>query len=125
LALGWLADKFTRDRRYAHQQVDEVLDRWCSWQDSHRLDIVTVTRALADQQRLARTRDERWYWRADSPLAQDRNSFVPEQLPQAETSTAHQTLSHQTRPRSPLRDLVKVAMRIKANQPYSVVEIDG
>lgn len=118
--LAWLADKFTPDLRYAPRQVDDLLNHWCSWQDSHQLDIVAVTRALVEQKLLDRTRDGRWYWRADSLLAQSDAGFTPEQLPQADTATLHLPLTL-----SPLRELMKTAMRIKANQPYSVAEIDG
>lgn len=120
VVLAWLADKFAPDQRYAAQQVDDVLNRWCNWQESRRLDIATVTRALVAENVLQRTRDGYWYWRADSPRAQGNPNFTPEQLPQADTSNLHVPL-----PASPLRQCVKLAMCLKANQSLSAEEVDA
>lgn len=120
IVLQWLTAKFTPDLRYGPNQVDDVLDQWCNWADFRQLDITSVTRALVDGQQLARTRDGRWYWRADSPLALADDAFVPENLPPADTSSLHVPLLM-----SPLRVLVRFAMRIRANHPFTADEIDA
>ncbi|MCB0126568.1 MAG: metalloregulator ArsR/SmtB family transcription factor, partial [Caldilineaceae bacterium] len=117
IVLAWLAEKFVANQRYTPQQVDDVLNRWCDWHDSRRLDIVSVTRALVDEQLLRRTRDGRWYWRVDAPPAQD---IAPAQLSQADTATLHLPL-----PLSPLRRLTQLAMRVQANRPLSAAEVDA
>ncbi len=119
VVLQWLAAKFTQDQRYTPSQVDDLLNRWCRWQHGQRMDITTVTRALVDAKQLDRTRDGQWYWRADSPLVQGVENFSPERLPPADTAALHVPL-----PISPLRKLVQLAMRIKANHPLAAAEVD-
>ncbi|MEZ4675098.1 MAG: metalloregulator ArsR/SmtB family transcription factor [Caldilineaceae bacterium] len=119
VVLQWLAEKFVADQRYSPQQLDDVLDRWCSWQNGQRMDITTITRTLVEMNLLDRTRDGRWYWRADSVLAQGVEGFSPDLLPPADTSALHMPMSMST-----LRKLVQVALRIKANQPFSTAALD-
>lgn len=119
VVLQWLADKFTPDQRYAPRQVDDLLDHWCNWHDSRRLDSTTVTRALVEHEFLARTRDGRWYWRADSPKMQEAQQFTPEMLSPADTTALQVEIVP-----SRLRRLVKLAMRVKANQPLTHTELD-
>ncbi|MCB0063823.1 MAG: metalloregulator ArsR/SmtB family transcription factor [Caldilineaceae bacterium] len=118
IVLQWLAEKFMPDQRYGPRQVDDVLDVWCSWADPQQLDITSATRALVDGQQLARTRDGRWFWRTDSPLALA-DAFQPETLPQADTTKRHVPFQI-----TPLMVLTRLAMRIRANQPFSAGEID-
>ncbi len=119
VVLQWLAEKFVADQRYSPQQLDDVLDRWCSWQNGQRMDITTITRTLVEMNLLDRTRDGHWYWRTDSALAQGIEGFSPDLLPPADTSALHMPMSMST-----LRKLVQLALRIKANQPFSATELD-
>jgi DNA-binding HxlR family transcriptional regulator len=118
VVLQWLVEKFDNDHRYAPLQVDAVLDRWCRRTQDAQLDLATVARALVAEQLLTRTGDGRWYWRTDSPLAQCTQNFSPDMLPLAETAPM------QVPAYSSLRELVKLALRIKAKQPQSAAEID-
>ncbi|MEZ4729114.1 MAG: metalloregulator ArsR/SmtB family transcription factor [Caldilineaceae bacterium] len=120
IVLAWLVDKFAPDLRYAPRQVDDVLAYWCNVADPHTLALTAVSRALVDAQLLARTRDGRWYWRTDSPLVQAVDAFSPDLLPVADTTAIHAPFTV-----SPLLALVRVAMRIKAGQPYAAAEMDG
>ncbi|MFN8444369.1 MAG: metalloregulator ArsR/SmtB family transcription factor [Caldilineaceae bacterium] len=118
IVLQWLQEKFEPDRRYTVRQLDDVLARWCNWQDGRRLDITTVTRALVDGGMLERTANGSIYWRADSPLVQAAAHFSPDNLLPADTLALHLPLVS-----SPLRRLVQIAMRIKANRAYSTGEL--
>lgn len=120
VVLAWLANKFAPDQRYGPQQVDDLLAYWCNLGDPHRLDITAATRALVDAQLLTRTRDGRWYWRTDSPLAQATEAFSPDLLPVADTAETHKPFTV-----SPLLALVRLALRIKAGKAHTVTETDG
>ncbi len=120
IVLQWLAEKFEWDQRYALWQVDDLLNRWCSWRDHQRIDIATVTRSLVDHKLLNRTADGGYYWRTDSPLALETSGFTAENLPIANTDALHVSL-----PVSALRKQVQLEMRIKANQSMTEAEIDG
>lgn len=119
VVLAWLADKFALDHRYGPQQVDDLLAYWCNFGDPHRLDITAAIRALVDAQLLTRTRDGRWYWRTDSPLAQAAEAFSPDLLPVADTSDQHKPFTV-----SSLLALVRLALRIKAGKAHTATEID-
>lgn len=124
VVLEWLAAKFEPDLRYGPQQRDDVLNRWCSWRDPRAIDITAVERALVEEKLLTRTRDGRWGWRADSPLAQtaqgEGGAWDPEVLPAAATADLHIPFVV-----SPLMVLIRIAMRIKANQPLPIAEIEA
>lgn len=119
VVLAWLADKFAPDQRYGPRQVDDLLAYWCNLADPHRLDLTAATRALVDAQLLTRTRDGRWYWRSDSPLAQATEGFSPDLLPVADTADKHTLFTV-----SPLLALVRLALRIKAGTAHTVTAID-
>ncbi|MEZ4663792.1 MAG: metalloregulator ArsR/SmtB family transcription factor [Caldilineaceae bacterium] len=124
VVLEWLAAKFELDLRYGPQQRDDVLNRWCSWRDPRAIDITAVERALVAEKLLMRTRDGRWGWRADSPLAQaiasEGGAIDPAVLPAADTAELHVPFTV-----SPLMALVRIAIRIKSNQPLTAAEIDA
>lgn len=119
IVLAWLVEKFALDLRYDPRQVDDLLAYWCNGRDPHTLDLTAVSRALIDAQLLARTRDGRWYWRTDSPLVQATDAFSPDLLPVADTTALHVPFTV-----SPLLALVRMAMRIKAGQAYTLAEMD-
>ncbi|MEZ4859974.1 MAG: metalloregulator ArsR/SmtB family transcription factor [Caldilineaceae bacterium] len=119
VVLAWLAEKFALDRRYAPQQVDDLLAYWANWPATDQLDSTTLRRALVDASLLARTRDGRWYWRAAALLAQGAD-FTPDMLPVADTTRLHVPFSITSH-----MALVRIAIGIKAGKAYTMAEIDA
>ncbi|MBV7339667.1 DUF2087 domain-containing protein [Chloroflexi bacterium TSY] len=78
LLFTWFAEKFERDRRYDQDQVWEITGKWCVPAQHANL----VSRVV-NTQYLNRLPDCSWYWRADSPLAQQPD-FQPTDLPIAQ-----------------------------------------
>ncbi|MBK8905775.1 MAG: metalloregulator ArsR/SmtB family transcription factor [Anaerolineaceae bacterium] len=139
VVFGWLADKFEPDRRY---DEDQVWDRLGEWSGPDIKEYTSLYRAMIDEKLFARTADGRWYWRTDSPLAQDADSSTMEHLPVATTPNinrytsrraalqAHDpegvyaNLEEEPRVSDRRRELMRLALHLKSRRPYSEAEIE-
>ena len=137
IVLAWLARKFAPDQRYDADQVNETLEQWC------RPEYCTeLIRLLISDQYLGRLPDGSWYWRADSPAAQQRG-FDSRRLPIAQSPdplrfTATRATLRRRDPDGVYAELVEqadtpnvnrarklIALGLKRNKRYTADEIDA
>jgi len=137
IVLEWLTRKFAPDQRYDTDQVNETMEQWC------RPEYCTeLIRLLISDQYLGRLPDGSWYWRADSPAAQQ-PGFDPRSLPIAQSPdplrfTAARATLRRRDPEGIYAELVEqadvpnvnrelklIAFRLKRNKRYTVEEIDA
>ncbi len=123
--IKWLTHKFDRDRKYAKEQVRDVLAAYCGPQFQN-----SWHKILLKEGKLSRLSNREWYWRTDSILAKNAD-FDPQQLPQAELSEKIRAprirngrLTVSRDPELLRRNLLSIALRIQAERPYSPNEID-
>lgn len=123
--LNWLTEKFDANRRYSSEQFNDVLSAFCAPDCKKKW-----YKLLFKEQIMAVNREKTWYWRADSPLAQQA-SFRPDMMPIAELSAAIQaprirngrlTFSHD--PELLQRNVRQIAFRLQMEKPYTPAEID-
>ncbi len=134
---AWLTDKFAQDVRYDSDQVGELVEQWC-----HPNFCTELIRRLVDDNYLARLADGSWYWRTDSPLAQQPNFDVrrlpvaqsPDPLRYSATRATARKLDPtgdyaQLKPKleipDPDRERKLIAFRLKRGQRYTADEIDA
>jgi len=133
----WLTDKFAQDVRYDSDQVGEIVAQWC-----HPNICTELIRRLVDGRYLGRLADGSWYWRADSPMAQQAD-FDPKGLPIAQSpdplaysatrATARKLdptgdyaqLKPKVHVSDPDRERKLIAFRLKRGQRYTAQEIDA
>ena len=133
----WMIDKFEPDQRYDEDQVWEIVDTWC-----HSHYCTELIRLLVNASHFDRLADGSWYWRTDSPLAQQ-SDFNPKRLPIAQspdplkyTATRatlrkrdpegdYANLKEKVHVPNPDRERKLIAFRLKRNQRYTAAEIDA
>ena len=133
----WLTSKFAQNVRYDSDQVGEIVEQWC-----HPNFCTELIRRLVDGQYLGRLADGSWYWRADSPIAQQAD-FEARALPIAQspdplTYSATRATARKLDPAGdyaqlkpkvhvpdPDRERKLMAFRLKRGQRYTAQEIDA
>ncbi len=137
IVLEWLTRKFAPDQRYDTDQVNETMEQWC------RPEYCTeLIRLLISDHYLGRLPDGSWYWRADSPAAQQ-PPFDPRRLPIAQAPdprrfTATRGTLRRRDPEGVYAELVEpadtpnvnrarklIALGLKRNKRYTADEIDA
>ncbi|MEM7333169.1 MAG: DUF2087 domain-containing protein [Chloroflexota bacterium] len=125
ILIGWLTNKFDRDRKYAKEQVKDVLAAYCSPKFQ-----TTWHRILLKEGKLSRLDNREWYWRTDSVMASQLN-FNPMHMPQAELVESIRAprirngrLTVSRDPELLRRNLLSIALRIQMERLYSPKEID-
>jgi len=137
IVLEWLTRKFASDQRYDSDQVNATMEQWC------RPEYCTeLIRLLISDKYLGRLPDGSWYWRADSPAAQQ-PGFEPRNLPIAQSPdplrfTATRATMRRRDPEGVYAELPEpadvpnvnrerklIALGLKRNQRYTAEEIDA
>lgn len=134
---AWLTDKFAQNVRYDSDQVGEIVEQWC-----HPNFCTELIRRLVDDNYLGRLADGSWYWRVDSPQAQE-DGFDVRHLPVAQSPdplkyTATRATARrldptgdyaQLKPKLGAPDLDRerklIAFRLKRGQRYTADEVDA
>ena len=133
----WIVENFAQDQRYDEEQAWELVKSRC-----HPHFVSEVIRLMVNDDYFDRLKDGSWYWRTDSPRAQQAG-FEPKALPIAQDPDpmAYTLVRAKLRERDPegdyanlkprvhvpnlVRERKLIVFRLKLNKPYSEAEVDA